>query len=76
MDSDFNGGYGGALRAEVCSVGCNVWENKNIQTVLLSEMLSSRKNCVCRTSFCCTVVVTVAVAVSVTVVVAVVVNNC
>ena len=39
MDSDFNGGYGGALRAEVCSVGCNVWENKNIQTVLLSEML-------------------------------------
>jgi hypothetical protein len=39
VDSDFNGGYGSALGAEVCSVGCNVWEMKNIQTALLSEML-------------------------------------
>ena len=39
MDSDFNGGYGGALGAEVSSVGCNVWETKNIQTALLSEIL-------------------------------------
>jgi hypothetical protein len=39
VDSDFNGGYGGALGAEVCSVGRNVWEKKNIQTALVSEML-------------------------------------
>ena len=56
MDSDFNGGYGSALGAKVGSVGHNVWETKNIQTALLSEMLfSSGKNLVCRTSVCCMV---------------------
>jgi len=39
VDGDFNGGYGGALGAEVCSVRRNVWEKKNIQTALPSEML-------------------------------------
>ena len=43
MDSDFNGGYGSALGAEVGSVGCDVWETKNIQTALLSEMLFFRE---------------------------------
>ena len=43
MDSDFNGGYGGALGAEVSSVGRDVWETKNIQTALLSEMLFFRE---------------------------------
>ena len=43
MDSDFNGGYGGALGTEVGSVGRNVWEMKNIQTALLSEMLFFRE---------------------------------
>jgi len=38
-----NGGYGGALGAEVGSVGHNVWETKNIQTALLSEMLFFRE---------------------------------
>ena len=43
MDSDFNGGYGSALGAEVGSVGRDVWETKNIQTALLSEMLFFRE---------------------------------
>jgi len=43
VDSDFNGGYGSALGAEVGSVGCDVWETKNIQTALLSEMLFFRE---------------------------------
>jgi len=43
VDSDFNGGYGGALGAEVGSVGRDVWETKNIQTALLSEMLFFRE---------------------------------
>ena len=43
MDSDFNGGYGGALGAEVGSVGRDVWETKNIPTALLSEMLFFRE---------------------------------
>jgi len=43
VDSDFNGGYGGALGAEVGFVGRNVWETKNIQTALLSEMLFFRE---------------------------------
>jgi hypothetical protein len=43
VDSDFNGGYGGALGAEVGSVGHDVWETKNIQTALLSEMLFFRE---------------------------------
>jgi len=56
VDSDFNGGYGGALGAEVSSVGHDVWETKNIQTALLSEMpFLQGKTWFCKTSVCCMV---------------------